>query len=417
MNERASTGGASVTGSAPTRAGLLVVSVVLATASAVLAAFSDLDPLTFAQLVTALGAATGLALYLIVSERRRHELVEEDLSAQASFLESLVESIGAVAATLAADQVLEQARREAERLFNARATMREPGQVAGHSDGKVMVVPLRARDQEIALLRLERERPFKRGDFVRATVLADLAARTSENARLRAEAETREAERTRLSDQLISAEQDERRRLADELHDGAVQSMSGIALMLDAAIDSIEQGRLDDAAGVLRGALVRHRDTIRSLRDLSFNLEPVVLRDQGFAPAVKALAEGIGLAHEMQLDVDVDAGEALTPQARAVLYQIIREAIMQAVRRGPPTRVAVRVVAAGDGGFETVVSDDAPGERRRASFDVIAERARTLSGRLTVEQGADGGTTVRVVLPAYVAGGEAGARDGAAPTG
>jgi signal transduction histidine kinase len=388
------------------RVGLLVVSVVLATSSAVLAAFSDLDPLTFAQLVTALGAAGGLALYLIISERRRHELVEEDLSAQASFLESLVESIGAVAATLDADRVLEQARREAERLFDARATIMPPGEVAAHADGKVMVVPLRVRDQEIALLRLARDRPFKRGDFVRATVLADLAARASENARLRAEAETREVDRARLSDQLISAEQDERRRIADELHDGAVQSMSGIALMLDAAVDSIEQGRLEEATSVLEGALVRQRDTIRSLRDLSFNLEPVVLRDQGFAPAVKALAETFGLAHQIQIDVDVDAAESLTPQARAALYQIVREAIAQAVRRGPPTRIAVRVLSTKEGGFEAVVADDAPGERRRASFDVIAERARTLSGQLSVEQGSDGGTTVRVELPAYTSTGE-----------
>jgi signal transduction histidine kinase len=383
------------------RVGLLVAAVILATASAVLAAFSDLDTLTFAQLATALGAATGLALYLMIGERRRHVLVEEDLSAQASFLESLVESIGAIAVTLDADRVLEQARREAERLFEARATMLAPGEVSPHADGKVMVVPLRARDQEIALLRLERERPFKRGDFVRATVLADLAARTSENARLRAEAETRETERARLSDQLISAEQEERRRLANELHDGAVQSMSGIALMLDAAIDSVEQGKLEEATSVLNGALVRHRDTIRSLRDLSFNLEPVVLRDQGLAPAVKALAENLGLEHRMQIDVDVDAAEALTEQARAALYQIIREAIAQAVRRGPPSRVEVRVSPTRDGGFETVIADDAPGERRRASFDSIAERARTLSGEITVEQGADGGTTVRVALPGY----------------
>ena len=380
---------------------------MLATSSAVLAAFSDLDPLTFAQLVTALGAATGLALYLMLSERRRHELVEEDLSAQASFLESLVESIGAVAATLDADSVLEQSRREAERLFEARATILEPGEVAAHADGKVMVVPLRARDHEIALLRLERERPFQRGDFVRATVLADLAAQTSENARLRAEAETREAERARLSDQLISAEQEERRRLANELHDGAVQSLSGIALMLDATADSIEEGRLEEASNVLRGALGRHRDTIRSLRDLSFNLEPVVLRDQGFAPAVKALAETLGLAHRMQIDVDVEAAEALTEHARAALYQIVREAIAQAVRRGPPTRIDVRVQRTAGGGFEAVVADNAPGERRRASFDAIDERARTLSGRLDVDQGADGGTTVRVVLPPYTSTGEA----------
>jgi signal transduction histidine kinase len=390
---------------APGRLGLLVVAVMLATASAVLAAFSDLEPLTFAQLVTALGAASALALYRRVGERRRHERVEEDLSEQATFLESLVESVGAVAATLGPDRVLEQARREAERLFEARVTMVAPGEVSAHRDGRVIVVPLRARDQEVALLRLERDRPFDRGDFVRATVLADFAARASENARLIAEAETREAERARLSDQLISAEQEERRRLANELHDGAVQAMSGIALMLDATIDSIDHGRLDEATEVLRGALVRQRDTIRSLRDLSFNLEPLVLRDQGFAPAVKALAETLGLSHRMQIDVDVDAAEALTEQARAALYQIIREAMNQAIRRGPPTRIGVRVEATSDGGFETVVVDDAPGERRRASFDAIAERARTLSGELAVEQGADGGTAVRVTLPSYTARG------------
>jgi signal transduction histidine kinase len=385
--------------------GFLVAGVVLATASAVLAAFSDLDALTFAQLVTALGAATALALYLMLGERRRHELVEEDLSAQASFLESLVESVGAIAATIDHEQVLDQARVEAERLFEARATLLRPGEVEAHANGRVIVVPLEVREREIALLKLERDRPFDRGDVVRARVLADFAARASENARLIAEAETREAERARLSDQLISAEQDERRRLANELHDGAVQSMSGIALMLDATRDSIEHGRLEEASAVLETALERHRDTIRSLRDLSFNLEPVVLRDQGFTPAVRALALNLGLAHQIQIEVDVSAGEALTLQAQAGLYQIIREAITQAIHRGPPSRIRVEVAPTEDGSVETVIADDAPGERRRASFDALAERARTLSGRFAVEQGADGGTAVHVVLPAYTARG------------
>ena len=82
-------------------------------------------------------------------------------------------------------------------------------------------------------------------------------------------------------ERLIAAEQDERRRLANELHDGAVQSLSGIALMLDAAQHSITEGRLDEASGIIAKALERHRDTIRELRDLSFALEPVILRDQG----------------------------------------------------------------------------------------------------------------------------------------
>ena len=81
-----------------------------------LALFSSFGALSLAALVTALAAAAALALYLIVGERSRHERVEDELSAQASFLESLVESMGAIASTLDPAQVLEQARREAEEL-------------------------------------------------------------------------------------------------------------------------------------------------------------------------------------------------------------------------------------------------------------------------------------------------------------
>jgi signal transduction histidine kinase len=250
-----------------------------------------------------------------------------------------------------------------------------------------------------------RARPLDREELARATLLADFAARAVENAGLLAEAQVREAERARLSDQLITAEQEERRRLALFLHDGPVQSLAGISLMLDAAIASIGENRLDEATRVTQLALDRHRDTIRSLRDLSFNIEPVVLRDQGFAPAVQAFAEQVGLSNQIQVDLDVDAGEELAENARVGLYQIIREAVNQAIRRGPPTRISIRVVENPDGSFETVIGDDGAGERRRASYDDIEERARTLSGQLDVEAGDDGGTAVRVTLPPYVARG------------
>ena len=102
-------------------------------------------------------------------------------------------------------------------------------------------------------------------------------------------------DRARLSERLITAEQDERRRLALFLHDGPVQSLAGIALMLDAVMHAIDEENLDAARSVLTEALERHRAAIRALRDLSFNLEPVVLRDQGFTPAVQALADELGL--------------------------------------------------------------------------------------------------------------------------
>jgi signal transduction histidine kinase len=211
-------------------------------------------------------------------------------------------------------------------------------------------------------------------------------------------------ERTRLAEQLITAEQDERRRLALFLHDGPVQALSGIALMLDAVSGAIEDGNLESAKEVLDQALTRHRAAIKSLRDLSFSLEPVVLRDQGITPAIRGLADEIGLEREIQIDLDVAAAEQLGEKVQAALYQIIRESLDAAVRRGPPTKMSVSVARVPDGRFIATIADDAPEERRRTVFDVLAERARTLSGRLSVDQGPDGkGTTIVLELPASAA--------------
>jgi len=168
-------------------------------------------------------------------------------------------------------------------------------------------------------------------------------------------------------------------------------------------IDSLEANRRDEAERVLSSALDRHRDTIRELRNLSFNIEPVILRDQGFGPAVQAFADQIGLANEIQVDVDVDGSDSLAENARVALYQIIREAVNQALRRGPPNRISIRVAQADEGHVQAIIADDGTGERRRASYDEIEDRARTLSGSVEVEAGQDGGTAVRVVLPSYVA--------------
>jgi signal transduction histidine kinase len=215
------------------------------------------------------------------------------------------------------------------------------------------------------------------------------------------------AERARLAEPLITAEQDERRRLALFLHDGPVQALAGIALMLDAVSGAIEDGSLETAKDVLDQALVRQRAAIRSLRDLSFSLEPVVLRDQGITPAVRGLADEIGLERKIQIDVDVDAAEQLGEKVQAALYQIIRESVDAAVRRGPPTKMSVSVVRDDAGRFIATIADDAPQERRRTVFDVLTERTRTLSGRLSVDQDAEGhGTTIVLELPASSAGGQ-----------
>ena len=377
-----------------TRPGLLVGAVAPGAVVSLIGLAIGSSALAFAGLAVAIVGAGGFALHLIVTERRRHEYAEGEL-------ESLVESLGRIAESLDPDQVLERTLREAKDLFGAKASLLSREDTP--RTDTAALVPLHIRHERIGALQLVRAKPLDREEIARATLLADFASRAIENARLLEEAQVREAERARLSDQLVIAEQEERRRLALFLHDGPVQSLAGISLMLDAVVESMAADRLDEAVQVLRSALERHRDTIRSLRDLSFNIEPVVLRDQGFAPAVRAFADQVGLSNGIQVDLDVEAGEALAENARVGLYQIIRESVNQALRRGPPTRISIRVAEAEDGGVETVIADDGAGERRRASYDDIEEQARTLSGRVEVEAGQDGGTAVRVTLPPYAA--------------
>jgi two-component system NarL family sensor kinase len=201
-----------------------------------------------------------------------------------------------------------------------------------------------------------------------------------------------------LTEQVLAAEQDERRRIALFLHDGPVQSLAGVALLLDAALDFVRRGESARADEILAKALDRTRTTIGELRDLSFNLEPVVLRDHGFTSAVTALAQDKGIEHAIQVELDVAAADALGERAQAALYQIVREALEGAIRRGPPKSFTVRVTPAARRAIDVEIVDDAPSERRRRSIEVLEERARGLDAELTVEQ-EDHGTLMRLIVP------------------
>jgi signal transduction histidine kinase len=199
------------------------------------------------------------------------------------------------------------------------------------------------------------------------------------------------------AEQVLAAEQDERRRIALFLHDGPVQSLSGVALMLDASLDLIRRGEHEQAREILDRALARTRTTVGELRDLSFNLEPVALRDHGFAAAVDTLAQTRGREHRIAVTLDVALIDTLGERTQAALYQIVREALEEAIRRGPPSRFEVAATTEVPGKLRLVIRDDAPTERRRRALEVLGERARTLGANLTLDHDV-GGTTMCLEL-------------------
>lgn len=207
-----------------------------------------------------------------------------------------------------------------------------------------------------------------------------------------------DSERALLAERLL-AEQEERRRLAELLHDGPVQHLSAIAQMLDAALAALREGGGTRADELVSRGLELARSSARDLRALCDDLEPRTLRELGFAAAAGALARRISSAHEVELDLDFADAAELGENAQVALYQILREAMDQAVRRGPPDRIDVSLHRTAGKGVELVVSDDGPPERRSAVLEALAERAATLNARFSSEVRFPRGSTIRVEVP------------------
>jgi len=211
-----------------------------------------------------------------------------------------------------------------------------------------------------------------------------------------------DAERALLAERMLS-EQEERRRVAELIHDGPIQQLAAISQMLDAGLAELDGGDHDRAKQVFARSLELARDTARDLRQLCDDLEPRVLQQLGFASAATALTRRISSRHDIEIEVDVEAAETLGENAAVALYQILREAIEQAVKRGGLTRIEISLQATDAGGVELVVQDDGSPERRAAVLDALAERAATLNGRFSSEVRFPRGSTIRIDVPPVAA--------------
>ena len=207
----------------------------------------------------------------------------------------------------------------------------------------------------------------------------------------------RGTDRAQLTD-LLHAERDERRRLAELIHDGPVQQVAALSQMLDAAAQALGASDLDAARAIVLRALAVARDTSADLRDIAAGIEPATLREQGFAAAVEELAERLAARDGVSLELDMAASSRLGESAQVGLYQIVREALDQTFRRGSPSQVTVRLTEREGGAVELLVVDDGARERRQAVLDGLAERVRELNGTFAAERTAQG-TTLRVTLP------------------
>lgn len=211
-------------------------------------------------------------------------------------------------------------------------------------------------------------------------------------------------QRRELMERLEDAQEEERRRIAQDIHDDSIQVMSAV----DMRLQLLASGKIPAEAEQLGELHEVVQRAIERLRHLLFELRPAALDRQGLAQALRAyLAQTV---EESGMLWSLDAsGLAPEPVAdlRATLYRIAQEAIVNARKHAEASRVHVVLATAGDGvllrvaddgrGFDPdILAQPRPGHLGLAT---TIERAEVAGGWCRVASGPEAGTTVECWLP------------------
>jgi two-component system sensor histidine kinase UhpB len=227
---------------------------------------------------------------------------------------------------------------------------------------------------------------------------AELPAGSAEVAELGASfdqmLERLESERRESARRALAAQEEERIRIARELHDEVGQALTAVLLQLERAEADGEAGeRIDEAREAARA-------TLEEVRAIARNLRPEALDDLGLAAAVRQLcndAERAGVMVERTIAADV----RLDPEVEVVVYRVAQEAITNALRHSGAERVLVTLAGVG-GGAELRVADDGRGRGDAADgagLRGMRERAVLAGGVLEVSSAPAGGTCVTLRVP------------------
>ncbi len=211
--------------------------------------------------------------------------------------------------------------------------------------------------------------------------------------------------RNQLSAQLATAEARQRSTLANDLHDGAIQSLAAVGLRLG-TLRRAAQGAGDPLIDAFRELEQGVLSTVRELRSILFELAPPDTETGGFIRALKNLAVAIVGNTELVVRVE-DSGDLLVPpDTAATLLRIAREAMSNVIRHANATDISLRVENYGERvvmritdngvGFDIPTIRNSPGH---FGLTAMANRARSAGGSVVFESTTDHGTTIVASIP------------------
>ena len=203
----------------------------------------------------------------------------------------------------------------------------------------------------------------------------------------------------------LRAAEEERQRIARELHDDTAQRLAGLMLLLRVAGRTEDRDERNRRLEQVREEIAEAAEAVRRI---ARGLRPPALDEVGLASALDSLVRSLRRAHSLDIALAVERmGDRLDPDAELALYRIVQEALTNAVRHSGATRILVSL-RADRGAVRATVEDDGRGfalERdpvsggRGLGLVGMRERARNAGGMLEIVSAPETGTRVSAELP------------------
>lgn len=228
----------------------------------------------------------------------------------------------------------------------------------------------------------------------------------------RSELERSHAELRQLSVALESAQEEERKRIARELHDELGQNLTVLKMEISGLKPKVAGGLADHASRANLIADIERMDdllnhTVYAIRRISADLRPQLLDDLGLVTALEALIKQVSRSSQIHCSLSLDPERlSINERLATPLYRIAQEALNNVVKHSQATEATLSLSRDATNTLQLEIRDNGKGfareERRKtASFGLIGmrERVYALNGELVIDSRLGGGTTIRVSIP------------------
>jgi two-component system sensor histidine kinase DegS len=210
-----------------------------------------------------------------------------------------------------------------------------------------------------------------------------------------------------LRAQLIQGHEEERKRLAREIHDGPAQVLASAAMQLD-WVGQLFQKERPNAVSELNALRVVMRESLAEVRRFMFNLQPKMLADQGLGPTLQHYCTDFAHQYNLQVEINLpDLNGVLNPNQALAAFRVVQEALQNVRKHAEATKIVVSGSRTPEGKVMLSVTDDGrgfnPSEKEQnithgAGLPGMQERAELVGGKLKISSRPGYGTEVTLII-------------------